>query len=164
MEYVDFLLGLFSGIVLTIIGQVIGYYFTRRSLKAEQEHSERILKMQLYQEDKKKALIELNELLKKRYKTFPEFKKSVESFLDGSSGIFLPDKLRDELRKEILDIDGFLYRKMEELYGPEPEPPDYEDWIQDLSPEEEVDMEIEQRLRGLKDSMKRRIMKYISPE
>jgi hypothetical protein len=166
LEYGDFLLGLLSGIVLTIIGQVIGYYFTRKSLKTQQEHSERIFKMQLYQEDKKKALIELDELLKKRYKTFPEFKKSLESFLDGSSGIFLPDKLRVELRKEVLNIDAFLHAKMEELYGSEPEPeyPDYEDWIEALSPEEEVDMEVEQRLSGLKDSMRQKIRKYVSEE
>jgi len=164
LEYGDFLLGLFSGIVLTIIGQVIGYYFTRKSLKAQQEHSERIFKMQLYQEDKKKALIELDELLKKRYKTFPDFKKSLESFLDGSSSMFLPDKLREELRKEMQNIDAFLYAKMEELYGTEPEYPDYEDWIQDISPEEEVDMEVRQRLSGLKDSMRREIRKYVSEE
>ena len=157
----NFILGLISGIVLAIIG----YYFTRKSLKAQQEYGERILKMQLYQEDKKKALIELDELLRKRYKTFPKFKESIESFLDGSSGIFLPDKLRKELKKEIRDIDAFMWEKLEDLYGPPPEyePDDYEAWTE-AYPEQALDEEIRSRLRGLKGSMRSKIKKYVSEE
>ena len=157
------LLGWFLGIASIVIAELIRDYFSKKSLKAQQEYGERILRRQLYHEDRKKALIELDELLRKRYKTFPEFKKSIESFLDGSSGIFVPDKLRKELKKKIWDIELFLYEQELELYGPPPEiPDDYEDWIEDLSPEELVDMELENRLSKLKGSMRESIKKYVS--
>lgn len=176
MEINDFLLGLFSGGVLIIISQVIGHYFARRNLKAQQEHSEkvvkmqqehseRVAKMQLFHEDKKKALMELDEVLKKSYKTFPDFKKGVESFLDGSSGIFLPEKLCKELKKELQSIDAFMWEKLEDIYGPPPEeePDDYEAWAE-AYPEDALDAEIRSRLMGLKGSMRDKIKKYISEE
>ena len=121
--------------------------------------------MQLFHEDRKKALVELDGLLKKSYKSFRDFRNSVESFLDGSSGIFIPIKLRKELKKEIRDIESFLLDKQIELYGePEiPEEDDYEAWAEDF-PEQALDIEIGTRLRGLKGSMRDKIKKYISEE
>lgn len=164
MEYAEFLLGWSLGIISLVIAQVIGYLFTKKNMKAEHEYSERMLRIQLYQEDKKKALIGLDELLKKRYATVRDFEKSVESYVDGSSGIFVPEKLKDELRKEIQSVNAFLSEKLEELYGPEPEPDDYDDWAEDISPEEELDQEVETRLRGLKSQMRQKIRKYVSEE
>ena len=165
MEYVDFLLGLFSGAFLAIITQIIGYYFAKKNLKAQQEHSERILKVQLFHEDRKKALIELDGILKKSYKTLNDFSRSVESFLDGDLGIFIPTKLRNELKKELQDIWNFLYSKQIEMYGPEPEyeEEDYEAWTE-VFPEEAVDAEITERLSKLKGSMRSKIKEYISEE
>ena len=154
---------------MVIVSQFIGHYFARKNLKAQQEHSERIAKLQLFHEDKKKALVELDGLLKKGYKTFPDFRQSIESFLDGSSGIFIPDKLRKELKKEMRDIDDFLFDKIQEIYGqyepdyPPDEEEDYEAWAQDY-PEEALDAEVRQRLGGLKGSMRDKIKKYISEE
>jgi len=165
LEYVDFLLGLFSGAFLAIITQIIGYYFAKKNLKAQQEHSERILKVQLFHEDRKKALIELDGILKKGYKTLNDFSRSVESFLDGELGIFIPTKLRNELKKELQDIWNFLYSKQIEMYGPEPEyeEEDYEAWTE-VFPEEAVDAEITERLSKLKGSMRSKIKEYISEE
>ena len=165
MEYVDFLLGLLSGAFLAIITQIIGYYFAKKNLKAQQEHSERILKVQLFHEDRKKALIELDGILKKGYKTLNDFSRSVESFLDGELGIFIPTKLRNELKKELQDIWNFLYSKQIEMYGPEPEyeEEDYEAWTE-VFPEEAVDAEITERLSKLKGSMRSKIKEYISEE
>ena len=165
MEYVDFLLGLFSGAFLAIITQIIGYYFAKKNLKAQQEHSERILKVQLFHEDRKKALIELDGILKKGYKTLNEFSRSVESFLDGDLGIFIPAKLRNELKKELQDIWNFLYSKQIDMYGPEPEyeEEDYETWAEAF-PEEALDAEITERLSKLKGSMRSKIKEYISEE
>lgn len=59
LEYVEFLLGWLSGIISSVIAQIIGHYLSKKNLKAQQEHGERILRMQLYRENKKKALIEL---------------------------------------------------------------------------------------------------------
>jgi len=163
LEYFELLLGWFLGIASLIIAEVIGYLFTKKNMKIEHEYSERMLKTQLYQEDKKKALVELDELLRKKYDTFRNFEKAVESFLDGSSGIFLPERLKEELRNEVRSVSAFLSEKLEELYGPPPEPPDdYEDWIEDLSPEEEIDAELETRLKGLKSQMREKIRKYVS--
>jgi hypothetical protein len=163
MEYFEFLLGWFLGIVSLIIAEVIGYLFTKRNMKTEHEYSERMLRTQLYQEDKKKALVELDEMLRKKYNTFQDFEKAVESFLDGSSGIFLPEKLKEELRNEVRGVSAFLSKKIEEFYGPTPEiPDDYEDWIEAVSPDEEIDAEVEARLRGLKSKMRGNIRKYVS--
>jgi len=165
LEYSEFLLGWLSGIGSLFIAQVIGYYFSKRNLKAQLEHSERMLRMQFYREDRKKALVELDELLKKKYKTFKDFKESVESFLDGNVGIFLPDRLTKELKEEISSTSAFISQKYEEFFGPEPEPPeDYQDWVRDISPEEEIDEQIESRLSGLKDLMRNKIRKYVSEE
>lgn len=83
MEISDFSLGLISAIILAIITQVIAHYFSRKNLIDQQEHSLKTLKMQLYHEDRKRALIELHELLKVSYKTFDDFKKAAMTFLDG---------------------------------------------------------------------------------
>lgn len=158
MEYIDFILGLLSGAVLTLITQIVGHYFSRKNLKTQQEHSERILKMQLFHKDRKKALIELDEILKKGYKTFNDFSRGVESFLDGSSGIFIPTRLRDELKSEINEIWSLIYSDVPE---PEPEEFDYESWAEDF-PEQARSYEIGDRMRRLKGSMRDKIKKYVS--
>ena len=166
MEYGDYALGIISGITIAIITQIIAHYFSKKSLEAQQEHSLRIAKMQLYHEDRKDALIKLDELLKKGYKNFSEFRNTIITFLDGSTGLFLPDKLRRELKNEVEDIDSFLLKKQIEIYGepPDYEPEDYEAWFEDLSPEERVDVEVKDRLSRLKNSMRDKIKKHVSEE
>lgn len=168
MEYIDFALGLISGIILAIISQIIGHYFSRRNLEAQQEHSLKVAKMQLYHEDRKNALVKLDELLKKGYKSFSEFRSTITTFLEGSLGIFLPEKLRMDLKKEMKDIDQFLYEKQIEIEGP---PPDYdsyiddrEAWFKSLNPYERVDVEVKDRLSRLKSSMRDKIKKQVSEE
>jgi hypothetical protein len=74
----------------------------------------------------------------------------------------LPEKLKEELRNEVRGVSAFLSKKIAEVYGPEPEIPDYEDWIEAVSPDEEIDAEVEARLRGLKSKMRGNIRKYVS--
>ena len=167
MEYGEYALGLISGLIIAIITQIIAHYFSKKSLEAQQEHSLRVAKMQLYHEDRKNALVKLDELLKKGYKSFSEFRNTISTFLNGSLGLFLPDKLREELKKEIQDIDQFLFEKQIDLYGEPPEEyfeDDYEAWFESLSPEERVDVEVRDRLSKLKGSMRNRITKHISEE
>lgn len=165
MEYADFLLGLLSGSVLAIITQIIGHYFTRKNLEAQQEHSKMILKMQLFHGDRKKAVIELDGLLRKSYKSLRDFSNTIKAFLEGTSSIFIPISLRNELKKELQDIWNFLYDKQIEIYGSEPEypPDDYEAWAE-VFPEKALDFEIKDRLKNLKGSMRDKIKKYISEE
>jgi hypothetical protein len=164
LEYVEFFLGWFLGIISLIIAQITGHYLSRRNLKVQQEHSERILRMQLYREEKRKALVELDELLKKRYKTFSEFKNAVESFLDGNSAIFLSDKLSKELRNEVSSVDTFIHQREVDLGMINEYPEEWQEWVQDLDPIEELKAEIETRLSGLKSSMRSKIRKYFSEE
>lgn len=168
MEYSEVLLGWLLGIGSLVIAQAIGYYFSKRNLESQQEHSERILRIQLYHGERKKALIQLDELLKKRYKTFREFRDSVESYLDGSSSIFLPATLRDELREEIMDISIFIRKEEQKFEPPEPPPEffeeEHEEWLRSLSPWEAIDEEAKSRLSGLKSSMRNKIRKYASEE
>lgn len=104
MEYGEYALGLVSGLIIAIITQIIAHYFSKKSLETQQEHNLRIAKMQLYHEDRKNALVKLDELLKKGYKTFSDFRNTLSTFLNGSLGLFLPDRLRENLKKEIEDI------------------------------------------------------------
>jgi gas vesicle protein len=165
MNYGDFLLGLLSGAILGIISQITSYYFAKKNLKIQQEQNERILKTQLFHEDRKKAIIELDGILKKSYKSLREFSNAVASFLDGESGIFVPIKLRNELKGKLQEIWNYLDTKQIELYGEPPEEPpdDYEAWAEAF-PEKALDAEITQRLSTLKSSMRDKIKEYVSEE
>lgn len=89
-----FALGLISAIALAIITQIIAHYFSRKSLKDQQEHSLKVVKMQLFHEDRKKALIKLDGLLKEYYPKFSDFRKTISDYLDGSESMFIPLELR----------------------------------------------------------------------
>ncbi|MGB8780913.1 MAG: hypothetical protein WCD81_09745 [Candidatus Bathyarchaeia archaeon] len=164
-DYSLYIFPLISGVVIAIVTQIIAHYFSEKSLKTQRELSLTITRMQLYHEDRKDALVKLDELLKQGYKSFPDFRNAVTVFLDGSTGLFLPEKLREELKKEIDDIDTFLTEKQIEIYG---EPPDlgeedeYEEWFADLPPEDQANIEITDRLSKLKGVMRDKIKKHIS--
>lgn len=166
LEISDFLLGLLSGGFLIIVSQIIGHYFARKNLEAQQKHGLRVVKMQLFHGDRKEALIELDKLLKAGYKRFGDFRNTVESFLNSSLALFLPDDLRTDLKKEIQNIDQFLFEKQIEFEGPPPEfdEEEHEAWIQSLNPYEAVDVEVRDRLGRLKRSMRDRIRKSVSEE
>jgi len=171
LEISDFSLGLISAIILAIITQVIANYFSRKNLIDQQEHNLKTLKMQLYHEDRRKTLIDLDEMIKVSYKTFDDFKKAAMTFLDGKQALFLPTRLRNELRGEMLKMDGFIIGRLAEL-GHYEEPPDeyLEDYAAEAAawaeafPEEALDAEVRERLSRLKSSMRDRIKKYISEE
>ncbi len=164
-EYGPYILPIISGIAIAIVTQVVAHYFSKKSLEAQRENSLKITRMQLYHEDRKEALVKLDELLKKTYGTFPQFRDAISSFLDGSIGLFLPAGLRNELRKEVDDIDRFLLRKEIEIQGePEYDQDEYEAWFADLSPEEQLDVEVRDRLSRLKENMRSKMEKHLSDE
>jgi len=127
--------------------------------------------MQLYHEDRKKAVIELHELLKVSYKTFGDFKKAAMTFLDGKQALFLPTRLRSELKGEVLKLDSFLTKRLFEIgYYQEPPEEYFEDaqaeaaaWAEAF-PKQALDAEIRERLSGFKSSMSDIIKKYLSEE
>jgi len=79
-EYSPYILPLISGVVIAIVTQIIAHYFSEKSLKAQQENALKIARMQLYHEDRKDALVKLDELLKTSYKTFSDFRIAITSF------------------------------------------------------------------------------------
>lgn len=164
MDYTTFIIPITTGVIVAIVTQSIAHYYSKKSIEAQRENSLQITRMQLYHEEKKEAVIKLDELLKKPYKTFYEFRRAVNDFLDGALGLFLDKQLREILRKEMDDIQLFLSIKEVELYG-EPEAPDYdaEDWIDDRSPEQVVDDEVKERLSSLKQNMREKLKEHISP-
>lgn len=164
LEYLEFILGWLLGVVSSIIAQVLGHYLSKRSLKIQQEHSEKMLRLQLYREEKKKALVELDELLKKRYKSFSDFKNAAYAFLDGSLAIFLPIKLREDLKKEVQNVDDFIYQREIDIGMRQEYPEEWEEWVQEYDPIEELKKDLGTRLKGLKSSMRNRIRKYFSEE
>lgn len=165
-EYSSYILPLISGVTIAVVTQIIAHYFSKKSLEAQRENSLKIVRMQLYHEDRKDALVKLDELLKRNYDTYPQFRDAVKAFLDGSSGIFLPNRLRNELKSELSSLDDFLSEKEIELRGPPPEypPEEYEAWFEDLSPDEQLDIEVENRLSTLKDTMRSKIKNHVSDE
>jgi len=64
LEYLELVLGWLLGIFSLVIAEIIRDYFAKRNLETQQEYNLKALKMQLYHEDRKRALIELDELLK----------------------------------------------------------------------------------------------------
>jgi hypothetical protein len=165
-EYDVYIFPLLAGITIAVVTQIVSYLLSKKNLDAQREHSLKLARMQLYHEDRKEALVKLDELLKKTYKTYSEFRDAVNAFLDGSSAIFLNDKLRKDLKKELYDIDAFLTEKELEFFGPPPEQDeqDYGDWFESLSPDQQIDVEVENRLTSLKGTMRDRIKKHVSEE
>ena len=82
MDYSPFIIPIASGILIAVVTQSIAFYYSKKSLEAQRENSLKIVRMQLYHEEKKEALLKLDELLKKNYKTFYDFKNAVNDFLD----------------------------------------------------------------------------------
>lgn len=126
----------------------------------------KLAKMQLYHEDRKQAIIKLNDLIKKTYKTYPEFRIAINAFLDDSSGLFLPESMREELKKELTDIDAFLENEQYNIYGPPPDYPnaeeEYDAWIADMPPDKKLDMDLDDKLCKLKSNMLNKIKKQVS--
>jgi hypothetical protein len=167
-EYSAYIFPLISGVVIALVTQIVAHYFSEKSLKAQQANALQIARTQLYHEDRKDAVLKLDELIKKNYKTYPVFRNAVNTFLDSSSGLFLPVALKRELRKQLLELDAFLQEKEFEIYGEPEEDPhaeeEYESWFSDLSPDEQLDVEIEQKLESVKGNMRDKIQKHMSDE
>jgi len=130
-DYSIYIFPLVTGITIAIVTQIIAHYFSKKNLETQRdfdkknletqrEYSIKLAKMQLYHEDRKQAIVKLNDLIKKTYKSYPEFRDAVNSFLDDSSGLFLSEGMREELKKELNDVDTFLQERQSEIYG---EPP-----------------------------------------
>ena len=165
VEYIDYLAGFFSGVLVTIIASYLHFYFSKKTLRLQLEQTEKNLKIQLLHEDRKKALRELFQILNTKHKTYSDFKKAIDPFLEGLSGAFLPQELLKELRKEIYDIDVFLLVELGQGPSAEEEDQWMEEFYQQLekmSPEERAQFELEQRFSGLKSKMKALTRKHIS--
>lgn len=126
------------------------------------------MRIQSYHEDRKDAIVKLDELIKRNYRTYPQFRNAVNEFLDSSSGLFLPAILKTELRGQLIAIDGYLQERQFEIYGEPDEDPnaeeEYKSWFNDLSPDQQLDIEIERRLSALKSAMTRKIEEHITDE
>lgn len=162
--------GAVTGVIVAIVTQIIAHYFSKKTLAVQTEHSLKLARMQLYHQDRKEAIIKLDALLKAPYKSFRNFRDAVNSFLDGSTGLFLPKPLKKSLSKQLSEINSLLVIGEAEIHGePEEEDPDegardYYEWIDNLSDEEKLDMAITERLSTLKSTMREKIEKYISEE
>ncbi|WGM89556.1 MAG: hypothetical protein NUK63_00060 [Candidatus Bathyarchaeum tardum] len=158
-----------SASLVAIITQVIAYYFTKKSLERQQEHSLKVMKMQLFHEDKKKALIKLDELLNADYPSFSKFTQNIRDYLKSSESIFIPLELRKKLSNRISDINSFLLKRDLEFHGVTEEElanndqEMYEDWAKEF-PEYQYDNKIRDRLSELTTSIRDEIKKYVSEE
>ncbi len=155
------IVGGLAGSILTLIAI---RWSTLKSIKA----AEKGLRTQLIYEDKKKALTELFRLANQEYKTYPEFKAKVSSFLEGLESEFLPAELKSAIRTKFYELDKFM-----EDSGLAPPPPSdeelkswlegYEESFKELPYWEKVEAQFEERLRAIKSSIKRLISQHIKP-
>lgn len=136
-----------SGVVIALVTQIVAYRYAKKNLAEQSKNNLKVVRMQLFHADRKEAILRLDDLLKKEYKTYPDFEKALKEFLDGGSGLFLPEVLKQELKREMSETDK-LVRKFElDMYG---EPPDvddrddesYDNWFENLPPWEKLDIKI----------------------
>ncbi len=106
----------------------------------QNENSLKLTALELYHEDRKEAILKIDEILKKGFKNFPDFEKELKEFLDSGSGLFLPQALRQSLKQEADEVHKLVTEFDVELNGPQPECDD--EWFEELPPWEEMANEI----------------------
>lgn len=188
VDYSIYILPILSGVIIAIITavvtQVIAYHFAKKNLalqcenslkltkmqndnslnlmKAQYENSLKLATLELYHGDRKDAILKLDEILKKEYKNYPEFENTLNEYLDGSSGLFLPQALRQSLKQETDEVDKLVSELDLEMNGP---PPEYDDeWFEELPRWEQLDQEIKDKLRSIRPTLREKIRRYISGE
>lgn len=156
---INILTGVILGGSLTLTATLIATWVSNRA-------AEKRLRIQLFNEDKKRTLATLYELINKKYATYDEFKKTLDRFLGGLQSAFLPEKLKAAIRHKFYEIDTFL-----ENSGLAPPPPTDEEikgWLENLEEQfqqltewEKAEEEFKHMLEGLKASIQEQIKKCI---
>ena len=161
---VTILSALFGGLVATALTLWAMRWSTLRSIKSARE----ILRTQLLYEEKKKALKRLHGLVEQRYDTYPAFKLAILAFLRTLEADFLPAELGAAIASNINELDKFLEDRG--LVAPEPSSEEIDSWMKDYDeyrealpfPERE-ELEFEDRLKEIKNSIRKLISEHIKP-
>jgi hypothetical protein len=132
--------------------------------KMQNENSLKLTALELYHQDRKEAILKLDVILKKGFKNYPDFEKELKEYLDSSSGLFLPQALRQSLKQETDEIDKLVNELDLETHGDPPEYDDSDEWFEELEPWERLDQQIKDKLRTIRPTLRERIRKYISGE
>ena len=158
------LIAVIGGLVGSVLTLIAMRWSTLRSIDSAKE----ILRTQLLYEEKKKALKKLHTLVDQRYETYDAFKLAILGFLGTLEGGFLPEELRGAIGSKISELDRFLVEH--HLAPPEPSDEDidrwiggYEEYLNELPPNERAGIEFENNLRAIKGSIRHLIGKYIEP-
>jgi len=155
-----------ENLIAVVIGAILGGFLTLIATWVNNRAAEKRLRIQLYHEDRKKVLTQLYQLSEMKYKTYPEFKKALLSFLAGLQSEFLPEGLKKAIQSKIYEVDKF----QEESGLVPPEPTDeeidkwleeYEEYFEGLSEWERAEEEFKRRFEGLKSSIKESIREKI---
>ncbi len=86
--------------------------------KMQNENSLKLTALELHHEDRKEAILKIDEILKKGFKNYPDFEKELKEYLDSSSGLFLPQALRQSLKQEADEVHKLVTEFDLELNGP----------------------------------------------
>jgi hypothetical protein len=152
----------FGGLAASLLTLIAMRWSTLKTIKSAEES----LRVQLLYEEKRRALKELRHLVDQKYKTYPDFKQSVLSFLQTFESDFVPIELKNEIRSQIGELDKFL-----EDTGLAPGEPtekeidlwaeQYQEEIASLPVELQAEHEFEERLGSIKSSVRNLITKYV---
>lgn len=149
-----------TSIILAIVGIVslgLTFYFNRKTL----QQSEKNLKIQLFYEDKKKAIFELNKIL--RFSDNLSTKSSLIHFLESPESQYLPLDTKSSVLTYIKEIEGFMkeggYDKtLEENQPFIPEEEKLrmmeEEMIRLQDPEEWVNDQLQEKITSIKAKIK----------
>jgi hypothetical protein len=154
----------FGGLAASLLTLAMTRWSTLKTIKSAQEG----LRTQLLYDEKKKALRQLRELVDQKYKTYPEFKTAIFSFLDSFEADFLPPELKVSIRLKINELDKFLIDSG--LAPPPPPEEDYYSWreayeedLKSLPYYEKAELEFDERFGTIKTEVKDLISEHTRP-
>ncbi len=161
-------------IIIGIISLIISYLNNKAILK----QSEKNLLLQLTHKDRNGALFDLFERITKNER-YSDVKNSVKNFLDSVHGQFIPTNLREDLEKELGELESFCYQKSpypehqspsdEEMKSYEKSEEEYmkseEERKKTLTPEERFAEEFAEKFSAFREKMIEKIkLNFRKPE
>jgi len=143
-------------------------YQSQKNLELQLRQSEENIKLTILANNQKQSLEKLWEIVHSDLSSYTAMKDKLKEFIDSSDGYYLPKTVYQTIQKEIGEADLFIYKSQFDLGLLPPEPSDeefeklWEDWIDDMSQEELLAMDINQIYSRFKGRLKNELRKAMS--
>ncbi len=155
----------FDEFVKVFLGVLLGSAITIVVTFANNRAADRRLKLQLRRNDVVAALTELYNISQAKYKTYEDFRRQLDSFLQSLRSAFLPEDLKALIKKEMGKVDEFMVKA--ELLEPSDDYSEqnwaeaYEEWRESLPAHERAFMELKDMFRALRATLATEIERRI---